>query len=151
MKLVLGQRRCHYRMSVARPSPCRCSPCWVRVAESPSNLFRYRPPEMVISCLGGPKDKIYPQRVPMSYTGESGPGVAEWYHRTTSSIFYLVANQIKDGRVVVSSLILSLSLRACCRRGGATARGIPDALSMCTMFSLALPTNFCRELEEHGT
>ena len=57
----------------------------------------------------------------MSYISESGPGVAAWSHKTTS-ILYLVANQIQDGRVVVSSLILSLSLRAFCRHGGATAR-----------------------------
>ena len=71
-----------------------------------------------------PKGKIFLQRVPMSYISESGPGVAAWSHETTSSILYLVANQIQDGRVVVSSLILSLSLRAFCRHGGATARDV---------------------------
>ena len=61
----------------------------------------------------------------MSYISESGPGVAAWSHETTSSILYLVANQIQDGRVVVSSLILSLSLRAFCRHGGdITARDV---------------------------
>ena len=87
----------------------------------------------------------------MSYISESGPGVAAWSHETTSSILYLVANQIQDGRVVVSSLILSLSLRAFYHHGGATAWMFQMPCPCVPRFPLLHPQIFCKEREKHGT
>ena len=74
--------------------------------------------------------------------------VAARFRRTTCSILYLVANQIKDGGVVVSSPIPSPCSRA---HGGATAWDIPVHLPTCTILSLTQPTISCREREKHGT
>ena len=121
------------------------------VSQSPHlTFFLISAPYDDVLCKGGPKYKMYPLRSRTSYIGESRPGVAAQSRSTTSSILYLVANQIKDGGVVVSSPIPS----PCCRVH--VVAMVTPLLGMfhlptCTILSLTQPTISCREREKHGT
>ena len=139
----------HYSMSVACSSPCRCSPCRIRVAESPSNLFPIWTPRDGNNLYGRTQRKNIPSEGSDVTYQRSGPGVTACSHRTT--ILDLVANQIKSGRVVLSSLILSLSLRVFCREGGATAWDDPVSLATSTILSRDQPTISCKKHEKYGT